>query len=264
MKIDEYRKMFEFENGYWWYRGLHELTLSFVTRKKREQEKKAPNTPLIIFDAGCGTCRMLELLQDFGTVEGLDYSPEAVHLCLERGLTSVSQGDLNNWSPEADRYDVIISSDVISNRGVKDDAAVLKLFYKALKPDGILILNLPAFEVLFRVHDAAIFGKRRYRKKYFLRQLKELGFRIKRASYRLPPLFFFILLKKLLFERNAAAAGTEDSDLKPLPRFLNGLLLWMHRLENRLIAWGVPLPLGSSLFVVCAREKAEGGRWLKD
>jgi 2-polyprenyl-3-methyl-5-hydroxy-6-metoxy-1,4-benzoquinol methylase len=43
--------MFEFENDYWWYRGLHELTRHYVVKFKHAKS----NEELRILDAGCGT-----------------------------------------------------------------------------------------------------------------------------------------------------------------------------------------------------------------
>lgn len=244
MEKVEYYKMYSFENEYWWYRGLHELVRSYIRRLKNTK----PGEELRIFDAGCGTGRMMELLRDFGIVEGIDYSADAVALCKERGLQRVEQGDLNSWNPPAEMADVIISNDVICTSGVEDDMAVVKTFYRALKKDGLLILNLPAFMALRRKHDIAVFGKRRYRKRKTLRQLKEIGFVPVFAGYRLPFLFFVMLAQKHLVERWSRKPAV--SDLKPLPRFLNSLLLGLNRLDNTLITSGIPLPFGSSLFLV--------------
>lgn len=240
---EEYIKMYEFENHYWWYRGLHELVCSYVDKTGKKGN---------IFDAGCGTGRMLELLEKYGTVEGIDYSPEAIALCRERGLKRVETGDLNTWNCSPGIYDVIISSDVICTSGVDDDLAVVKKFYTALKPGGYLILNLPAFDLLRRMHDIAVSGKRRYRKRKTVRALEEIGFRMVRAGYRLPALFIFILIQKYilgLFSTNKPVT----SDLKPLPSLVNRLLLFMNRLENKLFTAGVPFLFGSSLFTVCEK-----------
>lgn len=261
MKHIEYRKMFEFENEYWWYRGLHELICSFIATEKTSRIKKNKQV-LHVLDAGCGTGRMMELLQteilkSKDTIEGFDYSHDAVAFCRERGLKGVRQEDLNHWSPKQNKYDVIISSDVISNAGVQDDMEVLEMFYKALKADGMLILNLPAFELLFRRHDAAISGARRYRKKYILPKLRNMGFTVERASYRLPLLFYFLMLRKFLFERYSSKErnpGAVDSDLQPLPPLVNNLMLGMNRLENLLIRWKFPVFPGSSLFLVLRKK----------
>ncbi|MGD2087516.1 MAG: class I SAM-dependent methyltransferase [Candidatus Aminicenantes bacterium] len=248
MKKNEYHKMFEFENDYWWYRGLHELTRHYVVRFKH----KKSNEELKILDAGCGTGRMMELLEGYGIVEGIDHWEEAIFLCKKRGLKNIQKGDLNTWEPPAEVYDVIISNDVIYISTIADDMAVVEKFHRALKKNGILILNLPAFKVLQRKHDIAVFGVRRYRKKMTLRQLKEIGFVPVHASYRLPPLFFIMLVQKYVVDR--LSKGEVESDLKELPYFINSFLLWMHRLENKIITAGIPLPFGSSLFLVCRKK----------
>jgi len=248
METNEYRKMFEFENDYWWYRGLHELVLHYVAKLK----KTKPAEDLQIFDAGCGTGRMMEMLDKYGTVEGMDYSDQAISFCKQRGLTQAKTGDLNTWDPPTGLYHIITSNDVIYNAGVKDDMAVVEKFHQALKEDGILILNLPAFEILRRKHDIAVSGQRRYRKKKTLMQLRKIGFTPVYAGYRLPPLFLLLLAQKHLVE--PFHKGTIESDLKPLPRFINSFLLWMHRLENKLIGAGIRLPFGSSLFLVCKKN----------
>lgn len=249
MEKNEYYKMFKFENDYWWYRGLHELVLYYANKYKKQQP---PGQILNIFDAGCGTGRTMEILAPLGTITGLDYSPEAIELCQERHLTHAQIGNLNTWTAPGNTYDLIISNDVICTSGILDDWAIIKKFHQALKPGGQLILNLPAYKILRRRHDIAVFGKRRYRKYKTLEQLKPIGFKTIRATYRLPLLFFVMILKKFLVE--SFNKNKIESDLKPLPKFINSLLLGGHRLENRLINIGIPFPLGSSLFLVCQKE----------
>ena len=248
MEKNEYYKMFEFENGYWWYRGLHELVRYYVNQSKKEN----PHKELRIFDAGCGTGRMMEILDPYGKVEGMDHSKEAISLCKKRGLKNAQIGDLNTWEPPQDFYDVIVSNDVIYISTIEDDMAVVRKFHQALKDQGILTLNVPAFKMLQRKHDIAVFGKRRYRKRKTLRQLREIGFVPVYASYRLPPLFFVMLVQKHLID--PFSKGEVESDLKPLPCFINSFLLGMNRLENKIITAGIPLPFGSSLFLVSKKK----------
>lgn len=249
MEQNEYQKMFEFENEYWWYRGLHELVCANVAELKTIKS----NEKLNIFDAGCGTGRLMELLRRYGNVEGIDYSEQAILLCRQRGLKKVNQEDLNKWEPPIEQYDVIVSNDVICTSGVTNDMEVVAKFHKGLKPNGTLILNLPAFMALRRRHDIAVSGKRRYRKKQTLMQLKKIGFSSIKATYRLPPLFFLMLAQKHLWER--FDSGKIESDLKPLPSILNIFFLWMNRFENKIIKWGMVLPFGSSLFLICKKKQ---------
>ncbi|MDP2915610.1 MAG: class I SAM-dependent methyltransferase [Candidatus Aminicenantes bacterium] len=245
MKRHEYERMFQFEDWYWWYRGLHELVDSAV---KRFTPDRSPS----ILDAGCGTGRTMELLGSRGQVEGFDFSAAAVDLCRQRGVPDCRIMDLNAWDPEADRWDVIISLDVICCSGVRDDRAILDKFYRALAGNGLLIMNLPAFPLLRRTHDLAVSIARRYRRKDLVRDLEARGFRLVYAGYRLPPLFLAMLAKKII--EKISKPRNIESDLRPLPRPLNDWLLGYHRLENRLILRGMRFPFGSSLFVVAAKN----------
>lgn len=247
MQLNEYDKMFAFENDYWWYRGLHELVESRMRMIRLGRH-------LTILDAGCGTGRCAQVLEPHGTVEGIDYSPAAIDYCERRGLKHCRVGDLNEWQPAADVYDVIVSLDVLCCEAIRDDYEVLEKFYYALRRNGVLILNLPAFSLLRRIHDAAVSIVRRYQKGHVVRELRRLGFKVSYAGYRLPLLFFVMLAKKVSEE--VMGRRTIQSDLTPLPSWINRSLLAFHRLENALINRGVRFPFGGSLFLVV--EKTGG------
>ena len=247
MQLNEYDKMFAFENDYWWYRGLHELVESCIRMMRLGRH-------LTILDAGCGTGRSAQVLEPYGTVEGIDYSTAAIDHCERRGLKHCRVGDLNEWQPAADVYDVIVSLDVLCCKGIRDDREILEKFYYALRTDGVLILNLPAFSLLRRIHDAAVSIGRRYRKGHVVRELRRLGFKVIYAGYRLPLLFFIMLAKKV--SEKVMGRRTIVSDLTPLPSWINRSLLAFHRLENGLINRGVRFPVGGSLFLVA--EKTRG------
>lgn len=236
--------MYAIENDYWWYRGLQGLVEKYIRRHAENAE-----TPPRILDAGCGTGRMMELAQHYGAVEGFDFSQQALDFCAVRGLRCVSRQDMNEWSCPPQTYDIIYSLDVLCHRSIKNRQEVLHKFNSALKPGGMLIMNLPAFELLRRNHDAAVHTQQRFTKRPFSRMLKEEGFEVTVATYRLPH-FFVIMLTKKIFERLFPHGAELRSDLTPLPAWLNGLLLFLNKIENAMIFRGVSLPCGGSLFVV--------------
>lgn len=244
MQTEEYRKMFDMEDDYWWYKALHELVEHHV--------KNIGRTDLKILDVGCGTGRMVEILRDYGHVDGVDYSPEAIFFSNKRGLDNVTLGDINEWTINPDSYDVILCLDVLTSAGIKNDVAVMEKLYRGLTNGGIMIMELAAFEILKRHHDVMVFGERRYRKNNTLTHLQKIGFHIIQATYRLPILFLFILIKKIA--ENIVVPDDTVSDLKPLPRSLNALLLFLTRAEHKLINIGLAMPFGSSLFIVAKKE----------
>jgi SAM-dependent methyltransferase len=248
MEKNEYAHMFAHENSYWWYRGLHELVEKYVLRHAAKTGK-----PLVILDAGCGTGKMMELLQRFGTVRGFDVSLEAIKFCNERNLGNVENQDLNSWEPPTEKFDIVLCLDVLYHRNIIDDNSVRAKFFHALKPGGILIENLPAFELLRRNHDKVILTKRRFTRAPVVKKLKECGFCHVFASYRLPFLFVIMLFKKIFELFFKSKPDQAQSDLSFLPTGINSLLLFYNRLENAVISMGISLPIGGSLFIVARK-----------
>lgn len=244
MEKSEYLRMYTLETNFWWYRTLHELVDSSIKKYKHEGK-------INILDAGCGTGRMMEICQKYGTIKGIDYSSDAVYYARKRGLTDVELGDLNNYPFEINAYDVIVCLDVLYHSAIENDRAVVEKFYSALKKDGILIINLPAFESLKRSHDVVVHTKKRYRKEAFEKDLKGIGFTIQKSSYRMVLLYFIILIAKLFQPKSKA--NESESDLKELPAWINTLLLLYGRSENWCINHGFGFPAGSSLFVVAKK-----------
>jgi SAM-dependent methyltransferase len=234
--------MFALEDRFWWYRGIHDLILGYL------QKRRAPR--LSILDAGCGTGKLMTLLAPLGDVSGIDASEQALQYCRERGLSSVEIVDLNSWSPTT-TYDVITCIDVLCHESVHDIGAVLDRFRKGLRPRGVLILNLPAFESLRREHDTVVQTVRRLRKEELLPLLQKRGFEIMLSTYRLPALYLMIRVRKALTRESDAEAP--QSDLKLISPLLDRLLWWMNWLENRATLAGLRFPVGSSLFVVARR-----------
>ncbi len=240
--------MFKVEDRHWWYASLHELILDFVAKEERSGRS------LRMLDAGCGTGRLCQLLEKCGEVEGCDLSPEAIAFSRARGLTAVSCANLNSTDLGEGRYDVITSIDVLYHSAVADDAAVLAKFYRALRPGGLLILNLPAHEFLRSTHDIAVHTHKRYTRRELLPLLTREGFSVERATYRLAFLFIPIaccrLAKRLLPRSPEAEDVASDVTLSPAP--VNSLLLQLVRAENLLLRH-CSMPIGTSLFVTARR-----------
>jgi SAM-dependent methyltransferase len=240
----EYSNMFELEDEYWWYRGLHELIERYVRFKARASR---PN----IIDAGCGSGKLMSIMSRYGDVTGFDMSEDAIRFSRERGHENVTVQDINDWEPPSDTYDIATCIDVLCHEAVPSVDAILRKFHACLKKDGFVILNLPSFDILARHHDIVVRTVRRCRKKPFSRQLEGAGFEVAVSSYRLPFLFSAIILMKAL--SRYSPSREPESDLKALPKIVNSLLTYRNFLENAFIYHGIPMPFGSSLFVVARK-----------
>src|SRR5436309_7205316 len=210
MYPDEYRVMFEFEDDYWWYRGLRVLLKRLLA-----QYGPADQASAMILDVGCGTGGNLRVLQSYGHAIGVDISEQAIAFCRARGIPE-NQAFLASADelPFANsKFDLAVSFDVICN--FADDAPAFSEIARVLKPGAPFIVGLPAYQWLWSVHDVAVGHKRRYNA-YDLRQkLSAAGFEMERLSYAntllLPP----IAAVRLLGRRSKGNEQKAHSDLVP-------------------------------------------------
>jgi 2-polyprenyl-3-methyl-5-hydroxy-6-metoxy-1,4-benzoquinol methylase len=243
MNEPEYALMYEAEDTHWWYVSLHDLVLRFVPAGKTLQ----------IFDAGCGTGRLLQLLSARGNAQGCDASETAVRSCRKRGLATAVQADLNTTVLDRDRYDVITLIDVLYHANIGDERAVLKKIHAALRPGGRLIIQVPAYEWLRSDHDRAVHTRRRYQQADIVGMLHDIDFVVEKATYRVSFLLLPIVMVRMgqrLFRRKRTK--TPASDVDPSPKVLNGFLRTIMRMENLLLR-RLDLPCGSSIFAVARR-----------
>jgi 2-polyprenyl-3-methyl-5-hydroxy-6-metoxy-1,4-benzoquinol methylase len=253
MNEREYDRMYAVEDHHWWYAGLHDLVLRFVRAEHRDRGA------LGILDAGCGTGRLCQLMAPLGRVEGCDLSERALAHCRARGV-SAFRSDLSEAELGENRYDVITAIDVLYHRAIPDDSPVLERFYRALKPGGLLVLNLVAHEFLRSTHDIAVHTRKRYTRNELLPLLVGRGFRVEKASYRLG--FLFIPIACYRVARRLLHAGGDEqfvvSDVRLPHRGINSLLLQLVLAENRVIGRGA-IPFGSSLFMTARKPLSETG-----
>ncbi|MBI5387063.1 MAG: methyltransferase domain-containing protein [Verrucomicrobia bacterium] len=190
-------------------------------------------------------------------ITGIDISPEAVRLCREHGLTDVHLMDAQRPEFPDDTFDLLIASDVLEH--LADESGAVREWHRILKPDGVLIVFVPAFRLLWSEHDEANRHCRRYRLSELNQCLAAQGFHVERRGYwnclLFPPVALVRLLRRVLpISRRTAAIG----DFFPPPRLLNDALSALLRLENRFHEKGCGLPFGVSAMAV-VRKPARGG-----
>lgn len=240
MEISEYQNIYKLEDSHFFYVGTHDLVISLF--KKYGKKGK-------ILDAGCGTGLLLKKLTSFGEGIGIDISSEAVKFAKARGLRKIYQASIENIPFKSNTFDVIVCVDVIYHKKVKNDLKALKELYRLLKPQGILIIKVPAFGWLGGQHDQLVQTKRRYSKKELASTLSTVGFKIKKISYSNMLLLPIVFLKRRLGNFSPA---TISSDVFRLPPLLNSFLIFIQKLETKLLTYG-DLPFGVSVIAVAGK-----------
>ncbi len=106
---------------------------------------------LSVLDYGCGRGLFLHAFERYaGNLIGVDISPEAGAALTMRNWKSGTQFSFM-LPPDfmdaqfSEMFDVICCSHVLEH--VPDDETVIRLLSKSLKPDGVIVINLPVNEV---------------------------------------------------------------------------------------------------------------------
>jgi len=194
-------------------------------------------------------------LEKLGSAFGCDLAPEALDFCRQRGLTRLSRADVRRLPFRSHSFGLVTLFDVLYHKDIPDDIEVMREVRRVLTDEGYLLMTDSALASLRGPHDHAMQGLRRYDKKSLRIKLEEAGFEVVRLSYFFMATFPAVYLTRRR-ERRRAARHPEtaaQSDLKPVPRLLNGALSGLFRIEAAL-ASRRNLPIGSSI-IALARKK---------
>lgn len=241
MNLEEYSLMQSMEDQHWWYATLHQQVLDAI------HEHRAA-APLKILDAGCGTGGILAKLTAHQTT-GVDLSPQAISLCQQRGLTQVQLGSIHEMPFADTSFDIVLSLDVLYHRQVNETQAMAEMV-RVLKPDGLLILNLPAHECLRGSHDEAVCGARRYNSCHVAEMLAAHNMSLT-MSYHWNAWLCPLLLCWRNWSRHRQTSA--KSDLSMPPSFVNKALTSIARADAKLCRH-YRSKIGSSLFVIARKN----------
>ncbi|NJO13357.1 MAG: hypothetical protein HC872_07740 [Gammaproteobacteria bacterium] len=106
-------------------------------------------------------------------------------------------------------FDLIYSLNVLDR--MADDGASLRQLHAALRPEGRLLLYVPACKLLFSERDTRAGRQRRYARRDLQSIVSSAGFLIERSSY-VDSLGFFAALWSKLFSADA------DADISTAPK----------------------------------------------
>ncbi|QNN64792.1 class I SAM-dependent methyltransferase [Sphingomonas rhizophila] len=236
-----YDRMAELDASHWWFTARRRI-LAEVVRRIVKPPKGAR-----ILEIGAGTGHNLDMLAEFGTVEGVEFDEHAREIANARTSHKVEFAALPELETiKSGQYDLIALLDVLEH--VVDDRASLAAIFDRLKPGGALLLAVPANPWMWSAHDVAHHHHRRYRKAEIAALAKDAGFDIDLLSP------FNSLLYPLIAAVRVASkvTGKESSDDAMPPAPLNKALDGIFGFEKNLIG-RLPLPFGVSLVAVLRR-----------
>lgn len=244
----EYQRMYETERKLWWYQILHGKVLGQIRK-----HFKAMDPDLKILDAACGTGGLMSFLKENGysNLRGFDYSQHAIDFSNERGLNVVF-GDLRNveaFEP-GETFDIITCNDALYFLTDDEIVRALAAFKNRLNRNGLIIINIHAFEAFSGTHDLAVGSSRRFKLEQFRAFGKAAGLRIGYNTYWPFALSLPILLvrqwQNYQIRRNKINVDHLDSDVEYPGDTVNAVLKAITKTESSILG---KAPFGSSLFM---------------
>lgn len=245
MQLSEYKNIFENEGHHFFYVGNCFIILNLI--KKYLSNKKNLN----ILDAGCGTGLLAKKLQIFGSVTGVDINPEAIKYSRKRGIKT-HLSSIAKLPFKENTFDLVVCVDVLYHQQVENDVSALKEFKRILKPGGIAIVKVPAYNWLRGSHDKIVHTKHRYTKNELANKAKNAGFKILRASYFTTFLLPFAIIKRIIESITRAHSA---SDVRATNHTFNSLLVNLYYLEAIILKF-ISLPFGLSALIVAQKPQA--------
>jgi SAM-dependent methyltransferase len=241
MQPDEYRKMAEVEDAMWYYRALHRHVERSLAHHLPAQAR--------VLDAGSGTgglLRRLHRTRPEWRLTGIDFSPLACELARERVPAEILLGSIGAL-PFADAsFEAVTSCDVVCQ--VADPVQAVREFHRCLKPGGLLVLTMPAYQWMYSYHDREVGNLRRYSRKEVGGLLAAAGFSVVGNTYwNMLPFPLAVLRRKIL----PPAEPTSDVGLFPAPveAAFNGLMA----VEHAWLGAGGQCPFGNSVLTVARK-----------
>ena len=251
MKIrqDQYRKVFEREEWFWWHRSIREMIRRLAARFNMAAQS--------ILDVGCGSGMLARDFIDRGVdmVVALDFAKEATDLCRRRGLTRVVQGSVLDLPFPDGSFDLVTHVSLVCQFGEDLQRRALGECLRVLRPGGWMIAEVPALEILKSDHDRVAQLVERFSKGTFRRRIEAAGFRVAQCSYFL--FFLFGIVAPMRIFRRWFPAGTAKSDVERSPRRLNAFLERVCLLEAD-FALRTGVPVGLNVFAAAQKPREEG------
>lgn len=250
MSPEEFRALYELEEGHWWFVGMRKITAALL-------RSLLPPAGLQIVDVGCGTGLMLTWLRENCGAErvfGADINPVALRFCSRRGHRLLVRASVTDLPFRSETFDLATSSEVLDWLPVEKVQDAVSELCRALKPAGLLLVRVPAFQWLYSEHDMAIRTVHRYTAPELRQALAAQGFVVERLTYANTFLFPLAIAWRWL---HRWPRGEPQSEVRPLPkglRWLNPLFTGLLALEAawlRNFSWR--LPFGLSVIAVARK-----------
>jgi 2-polyprenyl-3-methyl-5-hydroxy-6-metoxy-1,4-benzoquinol methylase len=237
-----YDELQQVEHTHWWFRARRQIVWSLVERFINRPRGRR----LQVCELGCGTGGNLAAVAEQHDVVGVECSPHALAHARKALGRRIHWGRLpDEVRLPAESFDIVLMTDVLEH--IEEDAASAETALGLVRPGGLLIATVPAYQWLYSPRDAQHHHFRRYGKRQFAALWNIAEAETILLSHYNTLLFAPAAAARLVSK--ALAGRGKIGDIKVPGPLVNSLLTRTMGSEASLLG-RVPVPFGLSLICV--------------
>jgi SAM-dependent methyltransferase len=237
-----YLRMSEQDNKHWWFVARRRILWDQISSLRLPSGAR-------VLEAGTGPGGNLEMLSEFGALEGFEPDDCVRQIASARSGIVIRPGALpGNIGYEPGSFDLIATLDVIEH--IEADRESVRSLARLLRPGARLIITVPAYERLWSAYDERHHHKRRYTRPKVRRLVEEFGLEVERCTHFNTILLPLIVVTRL-FKKLAGLADRPDDEM-PSP-LVKAILLRIFSVERYLLRH-LSLQFGVSILCIARRR----------
>ncbi len=248
MNAGEYANLDAVERTHWYYAGKRVMVRWWLERVG------PPQVEQLLLDCGAGTGRFALEMETSCRVLVLDDHEEALRLLRSRFKPEQILSLSGDAVPLPDgSLDYVTALDVLEH--VPDDVAVVRGFWRLLKPDGLAVVTVPASMALWSDWDEGLHHYRRYHRAQLRALFPATEWEVIHVNYTnvviYPAVWLVRKWRRLSPTKPVAGSTASRTEDRVPPAWLNALL---QSIFVGLAKVRMPLPFGVSLLLVARRR----------
>ncbi len=251
MKPEAHRQFETLEGDHWWFRARRRVYLDLLRTALGSRPVER------ILDVGAGSGGFLPELSSLGGA--VHYAEPRVHsvaACRERGFPYGVRARAEALPYAEMSFDLVCLFDVLEH--AEDDAAVLGEVARVLRPEGLLLVTVPAYPWLWSENDEIAEHRRRYTRDSLRRVIEAASLGPLRCTHTnallLPAIAAYLLIGKGAGRLGLRGRSRGRTNLEvPVPRVVDRLCYHAFTAELKLSRrWN--LPVGHSILALARRR----------
>lgn len=244
MDQNYYHDYFRLEKNNWLFRVRRNLIYSIFEEYNIKSGTR-------VLDYGCGSGFIVGQLQTRGyDACGTDISREAIEYGTSQGIKNLHSTNGIEVDFPDESFDLILAMDVVEH--IKDDNLVIKELERLLKPNGHLIITVPAYQWMWGVQDEVSHHFRRYTMRSVIKLVKDhSSLLVLKKTYFNTFLFPAVALVRLVSKWFNIKNRESDFDISD--NFLNPIFYLIFNMEIKILKW-IQYPFGVSILIILEKK----------